>query len=88
MPPVRIPGHGKHPAFNRLTLTVQSDFIASLQRPTVAPTDDGKSVVLSCQKYRRGSRPLPGLDEHGGEEIVYLLSGTFVDQYRTSDPAR
>src|SRR6201986_3737445 len=29
---------------------------------------------------------LPGLDEHGGEEIVYVLSGTFVDQYRTSGP--
>src|SRR6201994_4159905 len=29
---------------------------------------------------------LPGLDEHGGEEIVYVLQGTFVDQYRTSGP--
>lgn len=29
---------------------------------------------------------LPGLDEHGGEEIVYVLDGTFVDQYRRSGP--
>src|ERR1039457_1427019 len=29
---------------------------------------------------------LPGLDEHGGEEIVYVLEGTFVDQYRSSGP--
>lgn len=28
---------------------------------------------------------LPVLDEHGGEETVYVLEGTFVDQYRTSD---
>lgn len=27
---------------------------------------------------------LPVLDEHGGEETVYVLQGTFVDQYRTS----
>jgi anti-sigma factor ChrR (cupin superfamily) len=24
---------------------------------------------------------LPGLDEHGGEEIVYVLAGTFTDQF-------
>jgi anti-sigma factor ChrR (cupin superfamily) len=29
---------------------------------------------------------LPRLDEHGGEEIVYVLEGTFVDQYRSSGP--
>jgi anti-sigma factor ChrR (cupin superfamily) len=29
---------------------------------------------------------LPVLDEHGGEETVYVLEGTFVDQYRTSGP--
>lgn len=29
---------------------------------------------------------LPGLDEHGGEETVYVLDGTFVDQYRSSGP--
>jgi anti-sigma factor ChrR (cupin superfamily) len=29
---------------------------------------------------------LPGLDEHGGEEIVYVLAGTFADQYRSSGP--
>jgi|GEM_PF-6517336 anti-sigma factor ChrR (cupin superfamily) len=29
---------------------------------------------------------LPGLDEHGGEEIVYVLTGTFTDQYRSSGP--
>jgi anti-sigma factor ChrR (cupin superfamily) len=29
---------------------------------------------------------LPGLDEHGGEEIVYVLEGTFVDQNRSSTP--
>jgi hypothetical protein len=29
---------------------------------------------------------LPGLDEHGGEEIVYVLQGTFTDQYRSSGP--
>jgi anti-sigma factor ChrR (cupin superfamily) len=29
---------------------------------------------------------LPRLDEHGGEETVYVLEGTFVDQYRTSGP--
>src|ERR1700734_1248310 len=29
---------------------------------------------------------LPGLDEHGGEEIVYVLEGTFTDQYRSSGP--
>lgn len=29
---------------------------------------------------------LPGLDEHGGEEIVYVLEGTFTDQYRSSRP--
>jgi hypothetical protein len=28
----------------------------------------------------------PGLDEHGGEEIVYVLQGTFTDQYRSSGP--
>jgi anti-sigma factor ChrR (cupin superfamily) len=27
---------------------------------------------------------LPGLDEHGGEEIVYVLEGTFTDQHRSS----
>jgi anti-sigma factor ChrR (cupin superfamily) len=27
---------------------------------------------------------LPADDHHGGEEIVYVLQGTFVDQYRTS----
>jgi anti-sigma factor ChrR (cupin superfamily) len=27
---------------------------------------------------------LPADDQHGGEEIVYVLDGTFVDQYRTS----
>lgn len=30
---------------------------------------------------------LPGLDEHGGKEIVYVLQGTFTDQYRTSGAA-
>ena len=29
---------------------------------------------------------LPGLDEHGDEEIVYVLEGTFVHQYRSSGP--
>lgn len=29
---------------------------------------------------------LPVVDEHGGEETVYILEGTFVDQYRTSGP--
>ncbi len=29
---------------------------------------------------------LPVLDEHGGEETVYILEGTFVDQYRSSGP--
>jgi hypothetical protein len=29
---------------------------------------------------------LPVLDEHGGEETVYVLDGTFVDQYRSSGP--
>jgi anti-sigma factor ChrR (cupin superfamily) len=29
---------------------------------------------------------LPGVDEHGGEETVYVLAGTFVDQYRSSGP--
>ena len=29
---------------------------------------------------------LPGLDEHGGEELVYVLAGTFLDQYRSSGP--
>jgi anti-sigma factor ChrR (cupin superfamily) len=27
---------------------------------------------------------LPVVDHHGGEETVYILKGTFVDQYRTS----
>jgi anti-sigma factor ChrR (cupin superfamily) len=27
---------------------------------------------------------LPAVDHHGGEETVYVLAGTFVDQYRTS----
>lgn len=27
---------------------------------------------------------LPVLDYHGGEETVYILKGTFVDQFRTS----
>jgi anti-sigma factor ChrR (cupin superfamily) len=27
---------------------------------------------------------LPAVDHHGGEETVYILTGTFVDQYRTS----
>jgi hypothetical protein len=26
------------------------------------------------------------MGEHGGEEIVYVLEGTFVDQYRSSGP--
>jgi anti-sigma factor ChrR (cupin superfamily) len=29
---------------------------------------------------------LPGLDEHGGDELVYVLRGTFVDQNRSSGP--
>ena len=29
---------------------------------------------------------LPGLDEHGGEEIVLRAPGTFTDQYRGSRP--
>ena len=29
---------------------------------------------------------LPGVDEHGGDETVYVLEGTFVDQYRSSGP--
>jgi anti-sigma factor ChrR (cupin superfamily) len=29
---------------------------------------------------------LPGVDEHGGEEIVYVLEGTFTDQNRSSGP--
>ena len=29
---------------------------------------------------------LPGVDEHGGEETVYVMEGTFVDQYRSSGP--
>ena len=29
---------------------------------------------------------LSGVDEHGGEETVYVLDGTFVDQYRSSGP--
>lgn len=29
---------------------------------------------------------LPGVDRHGGEEIVYILVGTFVDQYRSCGP--
>lgn len=29
---------------------------------------------------------LPGTDHHGGEEMVYVLDGTFVDQYRSSGP--
>jgi hypothetical protein len=29
---------------------------------------------------------LPAVDEHGGEEIVYVLDGTFTDQYRSSGP--
>ncbi|EXJ92017.1 hypothetical protein A1O3_00567 [Capronia epimyces CBS 606.96] len=29
---------------------------------------------------------LPVTDHHGGEEIVYVLKGTFVDQYRSSGP--
>ena len=28
---------------------------------------------------------LPGLDQHGGEEIVYVLEGEFTDQYRSSE---
>ena len=28
---------------------------------------------------------LPGLDEHGCEEIVYVLEGKFTDQYRSSE---
>jgi anti-sigma factor ChrR (cupin superfamily) len=27
---------------------------------------------------------LPADDHHGGEEIVYVLEGTFVDEYRSS----
>jgi anti-sigma factor ChrR (cupin superfamily) len=30
--------------------------------------------------------PAARLDEHGGEEIVYVLQGTFTDQYRSSGP--
>ena len=29
---------------------------------------------------------LPATDHHGGEETVYVLEGTFVDQYRSSGP--
>ena len=29
---------------------------------------------------------LPNVDHHGGEELVYVVQGTFVDQHRTSGP--
>ncbi|ODU02818.1 MAG: hypothetical protein ABS81_16420 [Pseudonocardia sp. SCN 72-86] len=29
---------------------------------------------------------LPTMDVHGGEETLYVLAGTFVDQFRTSGP--
>jgi anti-sigma factor ChrR (cupin superfamily) len=29
---------------------------------------------------------LPAVDHHGGEELVYVVNGTFVDQHRESGP--
>lgn len=42
-----------------------------------------KDLYVAIVQWDAGFE-LPGLDEHGGEEIVYVLQGTFTDQYRTS----
>jgi anti-sigma factor ChrR (cupin superfamily) len=52
-------------------------------RRKVLRLDDGLYVAIV--RWDAGFE-LPGLDEHGGEEIVYVLEGTFVDQYRRSGP--
>jgi anti-sigma factor ChrR (cupin superfamily) len=46
-------------------------------------------VLAEPRRMLRTVRPtatgrLPADDHHGGEEIVYVLEGTFVDQYRSS----
>ena len=42
-----------------------------------------KDLYVAIVQWDAGFE-LPGLDEHGGEEIVYVLQGTITDQYRTS----
>jgi anti-sigma factor ChrR (cupin superfamily) len=44
-----------------------------------------EDLYVAIVQWDAGFR-LPGLDEHGGEEIVYVLQGTFTDQYRSSGP--
>jgi len=52
-----------------------------------ADTGQPPQDLASRRRSVRGDRPvgcgveLPGLDEHGGEEIVYVLAGTFTDQF-------
>jgi anti-sigma factor ChrR (cupin superfamily) len=44
-----------------------------------------EDLYVAIVQWDTGFR-LPGLDEHGGEEIVYVLQGTFTDQYHSSGP--
>jgi anti-sigma factor ChrR (cupin superfamily) len=42
-------------------------------------------LYVAITQWDAGFR-LAGVDEHGGEEIVYVLEGTFVDQNQSSGP--
>jgi anti-sigma factor ChrR (cupin superfamily) len=53
------------------------------QRRKVLRLDESLYVAIS--EWDAGFQ-LPFLDEHGAEELVYVLEGTFVDQYRSSGP--
>jgi anti-sigma factor ChrR (cupin superfamily) len=44
-----------------------------------------ESLYVAISEWDPGFQ-LPFLDEHGAEELVYILKGTFVDQYRSSGP--
>ena len=55
----------------------------SASRRKVLRLDD--DLYVAIVQWNAGFE-LPGLDKHGGEEIVYVLEGTFVDQYRSSGP--
>ena len=57
--------------------------ILGTHSPKVLRLDDGLYVAIV--QWDAGFE-LPALDEHGGEEIVYVLEGTFVNQHRSSGP--
>ncbi len=52
-------------------------------RRLVLRSDDSNYVALV--RWEPGFE-LPYVDRHGGEELVYVLDGTFVDEYGSSGP--